>query len=299
MKSKAVKYLDISSGNKDSNFGKEKDFYKYLLRNGVAYYYATQFKKNQNTYDKKIIQIGNRSNVIFEKTLKLIDRTCKLDNIKYCLIKTYKYIHEAYFGDIDLVIKPDDLLKMINIFQKFGFSVNKENAGKYELIKTGYTKIEIRSEISYHGFVALKSSDIWKNTVVMRLFGTKMVVTSLEFDVAVQLLNVLYGPKYIDMYLYMLIKKANLFKLKRILNEVFLDDVNYLIQQVENISDPYHGIPFFLRNSVYLKWWYKRILLNKEISFYEKIRHFLFFFISKYQYLIFGSLYFEKKYTFL
>lgn len=274
----------------------EKALFTYLLNNNVAYYYILSKTRKRSPLEKEILNKGKKFNEEFRKTLRFIHMLCAKYKIDYALFKTRKYTEEGIDGDIDLVVKKRDFYKFLQLLKEDGFDCFEEGPLKGICIKNGYKKIEPRSQISFHGMTVFSEEEIWKHVEKIEIGGIKTFSTSQVFDVVCLLLNVLYGPKYISLYLYMIYKQINFIEIKNLLNSSYLiSDLALLDHMMLAPGLMRKKFPLFLSNGTFIKFWFNRILLNDHFTTYNKIKYFIFFFYSKYKYLIFNNLNFEHE----
>lgn len=286
------------SSEKDvsENFNKNDNFYEYLLNNNVVYFYSKKISKRKNKTEEKLIKIGEKFNRRFIKTLLIIDQVCKKAGIGFLLFKTYKYIPEVMDGDIDLIIRKDNLKKFVDAISLEGFVCNSDGQFKWSCFKDGCSKIEPRSDISFHGKILLDESVIWKNIEKKKVGGTVVEKTTRELDVFVLLFNILYGPNYLKLYTYLVYMSTDFAKVSTITNDKgMMEDLRFLKKGFLDKIGQKTKFPVFLGNIDYLVWWAKRILFTREISFCQKLKHPVFFLYIKYKYLLFGKLHFRHK----
>ncbi len=275
---------------------KNRNLYKYLIGNNVAYYYSKILSGNKNRYERKIISTGDLFNKEYIKTLKLLDSISNKNKIPFLLFKTYKYINEAVDGDIDIIIKEKDFYKFLRELSKEGFSCIEESPLKAICKKNGFKKIEPRVNIAFHGFTVLGESEIWKHTEEVLVDKIKVKKTTMSFDLFSFLLNVLYGPAYLKLYFYLLYKEIGRENLCSIAtNTVVESDIDFIIKEFFNENKINKRFPLFLDNFNFLKWWYFKILRNDSFNIKNKVKHAVFFFYIKYKYIFLNKLEFAHK----
>lgn len=289
-------YKDINSvilSKKNINLSgiRNEKLYKYLIDNNVAYFYAKKLSAKKRAVEKRVIREGVNYSRKFFKTLKLLDEVYRKNGIDYLVFKTFKYFPEVYAGDLDIVVKEKDFDRILEIFKKRGFSVKYDGELKVELQKDGYSKVEARVNVEYHGITLFESKEVWKYKERAEFRGLDIFKTTREFDLVCLLLNVLYGPKYLDLYLVLLYKEVGrkrllgLLKGKKLTKDLKLLD-NKLI--TKDIAEK--RFPLFVPDSVYLKWWAKNVFLSNKVFILEKFKVVAFFFYIKYKYLLFNKL---------
>lgn len=290
MNYKAIHTTLIEKSDVDA-VSKTRKFYRYLLDNNVAYYYAKVISSKTNDPERKIFHAAEKFNKKYKKTLKLIFKITKEESIDFLLFKTFKYLPESVDGDIDLFIREKYLQKFVSALQNSGFSCVWENRLKASCIKEGFCKIEPRVTMDFHGKTIFKESVIWHSNEKEHIFGMDILRTSKAFDLCYFLLNTLYGPNYIRLYHYLLLKSIDREQIYTLANEAFVkDDVQLVLQYVEREDNIRNRFPLFMSNISFLEWWIARLLFNKGMKIQTKIKNLVFFFYAKYGYVFFNRL---------
>lgn len=270
---------------------KSKKFYKYLLDNNVAYYYARYVSNTKNNIEEDIIKAGDTLLVKFTKTITLINSICKNANIEFLLFKTYKHIPEIVDGDIDLLIKEKDFSLFLTLLQEYGFTIIPEGPTKASCLKEGFCKIEPRTSFSFHGTEILKKQTVWKHIQTVKIDSLTIKTTTKEIDTLFTLLNALYGPNYIKLYSYLVFKNTNPENLLNLLEEKEIkNDLRIFLKALNSSQALDTRFPLFAGNITFIIWWIKKIAINANISLLNKCKHLLFFFYAKYGYIIFNTL---------
>jgi hypothetical protein len=268
--------------------------HKYLLDNNIAYFYLT--KKNEHLKsDNKILAKGEALNRRYVKTLLLIDKISKENKIDCLLFKTHKYIEDVVDGDIDLIIKKGQLQKFIRKIEKSGFKCIQEEKFKYSCTKSGFSKIEPRVNVSYHGLMVIESKTVWSNTDYIQVKNRKIRKTLFEIDLVAQLLNVLYGPNYLKLYLYKISQRANFDVVENLVNNSVKEDIRLVKRELLQKKNLEKRFPIFLSNYSYMNWWREKILLSTKVKLLDKIRHIVFFYYIKYKYTFFSKTHFKHE----
>lgn len=261
---------------------RDKKFYRYLLNNNIAYYYSRYLCKKKGKHEKNIIQAGNRFNLKYIKTLRLIITACTKQNIEFSLFKTFKPIPEAVDGDIDLFIKERDFPTFLNLLEKEGFTCREDERQKAFCNKRGFCDIEPRVNISFHGKIILGEEIIWKNTEEVFINELKLKKTTKELDLFFMLMNVLYGPNYFKLYSYLVFRNLDLKKIYALAkDETVHRDLEMLIHSFTTNDVTDTRFPLFPADIIFLKWWLERS---------KKVKHILFFIYAKYGYKFFNTL---------
>lgn len=286
----------LDSQDTPKTINRDDKFYNYLLDNSVAYYYSKHISKEKTEMDKKIIAAGDILNKKFLKTMKLVLRICKENNIRFLLFKTYKYFSEVVDNDIDLIIKENDFYNFIKALQREGFTCLENEHLKAICFKQSFCKIEPRINSSFRGLVIFDEKKIWEKPEWVNIDRIKILKTAKEIDLLHQLLGILYNPNYLKLYLLLLYKDANIKKLdKLILNKQIDQDLKFLIKNLIPKSLENRRFPLFIGNSDFIGWWFTRIFQAPDFSLQSKLRLLIFFFYSKYLFLFFNRLVFKHK----
>ena len=265
-------------------------FYDYLLKNSVAYYFSEQVSTYPTAVETKIIERGDQVNEKYHKTLELLRQTFSAAKIDFALFKTHRHISEVYDGDIDIVVRKTDFDKAMSALAAEGFDCETEAEFKGVCIKQGYCKIEPRSVVSFHGYKVFDEKEIWDSVVEVNSGIGPVKSTSMEFDTVCLLLNVLYGPKYVSLYLYLLLMNCDPDKIKILIPS---RDLGSLADQLKSEKTAEGKFPIFLSFSTYFQWYVNYLLPAGDMGVSKKIRHLLFFVYSKLKYQVFGKLHFQ------
>lgn len=275
---------------------KDKDFYNYLLGNNIAYYYASKLSSHKTSMDQKIITAGNRFNGKYFKTLKLINKICKKNKIRFLLFKTYKYIPEAVDNDIDLLVKESDFHHFMEILEKTGFDCIENEPLKGICKKNGFCTIEPRINSSFHGIPILDERKLWNKIESVNIKGIIVFKPIKEVEVAHLMLSLLYNPNYLRLYLLIVFKSCNLGKLNNLnLEKKVKDDLKLVINNVASDKKYNERFPIFISDVSFVLWWYNRMFSNPKMTFGVKIKHVIYFFYLKYSYILFNKLIFMHK----
>lgn len=275
---------------------RDNKFYSYLLNNNVAYYYCQHLSKEKNAMEKRIIKAGEILNSKFFRTVELIDKVCKEKKIKFLLFKTYKYFSEIVDGDIDLFIKEQDFYSFIKVLEDKGFKCFENEHLKAVLRKEGFCNIEPRVSASFHGQVFLNEKKIWEKIEEVRVDRIKVFKATKEIDLFYLLLEVLYRPSYLKLYLLLLFKNSNIKKLYTLSLEKHLNqDLKFLLSKFITSNVENKSFPLFIGDIDFTIWWFKRIFPNTYFPLLVRLKHILFFFYSKYAYVFFNQLVFRHE----
>lgn len=272
-----------------------QELYEYLTKNSCAHFYANYIDQIDDQYRTRILENGNKLNKKYEKTLKLILDISESNKMTPILFKTYKHIPEIVDNDIDLIINPDHIGKLIKLLNNHGYFCLEESRGKFVCNKEGFNKIEPRIDISIDDYIILTFNEVQKYIMKTNFKNRLVISTNQEIDSLYFILNFLYGPNYLKLYRYFLIDGVGLAKIKHIareigvLNEVIFFEKEVISKILNNVS-----YPLFLGNFAYLRFYFKFLFFNKKIYLTSKIKHPLFFFFFKYKYIIFNKLHFQK-----
>lgn len=260
----------------------DEDVYVYLLNNNVAYFYSKNLASPKTFFDKKIIGIGHKFNECYVETLRLIDEICKKEEIEYALFKTYKYIDEAVDGDIDLFVKKDYFDRFMLLMAKSGFACTETEKQKGSCVRADFCKVEPRVKASFQGIEVVGEDEIWKNTEEVEISGMKITKTTKELDVLYLLLNILYGPNYLKLYLYKVAQSIDVNTLSGLISDNKVkEDFELILRPMLNNDNVGKRFPLFPSTLTFSYWWTKRILFDYANPLSVRIKHLLFFFYSK------------------
>lgn len=291
---KIINTAILTSRDVPKSVTRDDKFYNYLLNNSVAYYYCAHLSKEKSIMDKKIIAAGNILNSKFIKTLKIINKICKKNKMKFLLFKTYKYFPEAVDNDIDLFIKKKDFYNFMKVLEKEAFKCFENEPLKGICLRENFCKIEPRVHSSSRGQIFLNEKKIWENVEPVNVGGMKVFKTTKEIDLFHLLLSILYNPNYLKLYLLLLYKNCqteNLYLLSS--DKKINEDLKFLLKNVITENVKRKRFPLFMGNINFTIWWYKRILSNARISLFSRLRLIVSFFYVKYSYLFFNRLVFK------
>jgi len=263
---------------------KDKDFYMYLLRNSVAYYFATQISKKGNSWEKEIARVGQEYNKKYLKTLRLIESSCREEKIDFLLFKTYKYVPEVVDGDIDMIVRRKDFDRLMTVLTKVGFDCRETEPRKGLCLRKGFCPIEPRVAISFYGEEVVGEKVIWERTEWITYKEMKVRKVVREIDSLYFLLNVLYGPNYFKLYAWLVLSEVDLESLMSCVSSTKVRrEVAFLYDKLvdSGFEQPF---PRFLSNLEYLRWWLKK---------QQGLKQLLFFVYMKYRYKLSKKLVFQ------
>lgn len=294
MNYKAINTAILNSSDVPKSIKRDKQFYDYLLSNNTAYYYSRYLSKDKTLLDKKIIAAGESLNGKFLRTLSSINKLCRKNRIKYLLFKTYKYIPEVVDGDLDLFIAKKDFYRFLQILEDEGFECIENEKLSAVCYKTGFCNIEPRVKSSFHGLVVLDESKVWEKKDNVNIGGMQLYKVTKEIDLLHLLLSVLYRPDYLKLYLLLAYRGSDIKKILALTeNQNFSKDLNFLLSNLIMSDVENKRFPLFMGNIDFVIWWARRILPVFELTLSAKIKHIVFFFYSKYSYLLFNRLVFK------
>lgn len=296
MNYKIINAAILSSQDVPKSVIRDNNFYNYLLNNNVAYYYSKHLSKEKTIMDKKIATAGDILNSKFLKTLKLINKVSKKNNIKFLLFKTYKYFSEVVDNDIDILIKERDFYHFMKALQQEGFACFENEHLKAICLKEGFCKIEPRVNSSIRGLVFLSEKKIWERIELVNVDGIKIFKATKEIELLHLLLSILYNPNYLKLYLLLLFKNSD----RRKLHKLYMDkethaDLKFLLKNLITKNVENKRFPLFIGNTSFILWWCKRILPISKLTLLSKLKLILSFFYSKYLFLFLNRLVFEHE----
>lgn len=212
----------------DKDFSLDDDTERYLLRNNI-YLDTVELKSNYSNIKKET-----------KASICVISKIGKDLEHDVILIKTYKHGIGIMDGDIDVIVHNEDINSFVERISEFGFSVESEGKDKYKCSNKGFVKIEPRINISYLKNTLFVYEDLLKHSTYKRIHGYKIRTAVPEMDFVILLLGSLFGPRYIDLYLF---KLSIIFKKKieNIVGEYKLKDIyhNYKKLTKENINSKF------------------------------------------------------------
>lgn len=179
---------------------KDASFYKYLLNNRVAFYYSRNLSTNSTAYEKAIIKRGLEFNNKYYETLSFIVKTCEENKLDYMLFKTHRYIDEAVDGDIDLLVKPDDFNRFMEVFESAGFACEEDEPQKGKCVKKGFLDIEPHVNISWRSNTFLNSKSLWDDSVTKSFRDIKVRCCTPKIELFAAAGELYYSPEYIDLH---------------------------------------------------------------------------------------------------
>lgn len=278
------------------NITKDSKFYNYLLGNNIAFRYAQNLSKNKNEMDKKIINAGQVFDNKFLITLKIVNKVCRQNKVKFLLFKSYKYFGEVVDGDIDILIKEKDFYIFMGALEQEGFRCIENEKLKAVCIKEGYCNIEPRVDASVHGVKVLNNKVIWDNAVQVNIKDEKVPTAAKEVDLLYLLLSILYRPDYLKLYLLLVYQSADIKKMNNLIRDSQIrSDLAYVIKNLMTGDITVKRFPLFPSNISFVIWWFKRMLPNSQVSISDRIKNILFFFYSKYSFYFLNRLVFSHR----
>lgn len=269
---------------KEINLIKNKDFYKYLQNNSVAFFYSKDISKHKNDTEKNIIKRGSILNEKYYKSLFFLCDTLDKNNIEFALYKTNKYVSEVVDGDVDFFIHKKDFSKLFKIFTQEGFNCVEDEPLKGKCIKEGFCILEPHVNISWREILVLSEEKIWQNTEEINIKGKKIKKVTKEIDVLAVLLSTFYEPDYIKLYDFINFLDMDKHKLMQLCSSTHKEKIDSIFKMLTNKNTINKKFPVFLPNNLYLNWWLKDIFLKTGFTIRFKLFHITCFFFWKYRY---------------
>lgn len=296
MNYRVINHAILTASDIPKSVVRDDKFYNYLLSNNVAYYYCTNLSVGKSMMDKKIIKAGNILNNKYIKTLKIINKICKENKMKFLLFKTYKYFSEVVDNDIDLFIREKDFDKLIKTLEKEGFTCFVNESLKAICLKEDFCKIEPRVNSSIRGLVFLSEKKIWERIELVNVDGMKIFKATKEIELLHLLISILYNPNYLKLYLLLLFKNSDRRKLHKLcMDKETHEDLKFLLKNLITKNVENKRFPLFIGNTSFILWWCKRILPISKLTLLSKLKLILSFFYSKYLFLFLNRLVFEHE----
>lgn len=276
----------ISSSKDVLDFAdKTPQVYRYLLNNNVGYYYSERLSQRPTEMERRILKKGEEFNERYQRTLELLSDVCNQHKIEFLLFKTHKYIPEAVAGDIDIIVRSKDFHKFLDVFSKLGFNCEEDEVLKGNCQKDGFCKIEPRVDLSAHGIVFMREDEVWKHTETVR-----------ELDLFGLLLDILYGPNYLPLYLYLVLQQTDKARILAICPTPDIkQDLEFLLGKIRKINLSRTSFPYFLDNLSFIRFYIRRIAFGNSMSPIERVKHIVFFFYIKYKYRFLKDLHFKHE----
>jgi hypothetical protein len=267
---------------------KNGEFYRYLLNNRIAYYYAKELSKTPNDSEQALIRESDAINEKYLRTLRHLVSLCKRNGFEFLLYKTWKVVPEVNDGDIDIIVKREDFLKMLEAYKDEGFYAVEDEPGKGKCEKEGYSVVEPHISVSWRGGEAVNEKEIWDLAPVpVAINGMEIRLAPNNIELLALFAKVLYEPAYLDLYSMIAISH-------------FLQDtpaksalerhpeLKQIHRYIENLVwNRNIKAPVFLPASLYLSLWSG---LLKHVGLKTFSLHIVYFFYWKYRYLFMNIL---------
>jgi len=293
---KKINQSIISSKDVPSSVDKTPQFYQYLLNNDVGYYYSQCLSRKPTGMEKRVLKKGGRFNERYQRTLELLCDVCNQHKIEFLLFKTHKYIPEVVAGDIDIIVRSKDFHRFLDIFGKLGFSCKEDEVLKGGCKKGGFCKIEPRVNISAHNIILMREDEVWKHIETVGIGNREVQKTTKELDLFNLLLNILYGPNYLKLYLYIVLQQADKARIMAVCPTPDIKrDLEFLLGKISAIDPSRTPFPYFLDNLSFIRFYVRRIAFGNSMSLVERVKHIVFFFYIKYKYQFIGGLHFKHE----
>lgn len=251
---------------------KNERFYKYLSNNKVAYYYSKYLSKDQTEKEKWIIQRGEELNNKYIETLTFLEDICSINNIRFLLYKTHKYIPEVVDGDIDVFVKKEDFYKFMQVLEKEGFKCVEDEPGKGKCEKDNFLVIEPHINISWRQGEYTKEAFIWENTrKIKEDIFLQVEAASAEIELISLIGKVYFEPQYLDLYSRKTIRyffEQDTINIQSILKNInFGEAFEYLVLKERSINIKKKA-PFFMDPIHYLYYWWEQCRKNKNWKYF-------------------------------
>lgn len=275
---------------------KTPQFYRYLLNNNVGYYYSERLSQRPTEMERRILKKGEEFNEKYQRTLELLSDVCNQHKIEFLLFKTHKYIPEAVAGDIDIIVRSKDFHQFLDVFSKLGFNCEEDEVLKGNCQKDGFCKIEPRVNLSFHNLVLVPENEVWNHTEMIRINNLEVKKTTKELDLLALLLDILYGPHYLSLYLYVVLQQTDKARILAICPTPDIkQDLEFLLGKIRKINLSRTSFPYFLDNLSFIRFYIRRIAFGNSMSPIERVKHVVFFFYIKYKYRFLKDLHFKHE----
>ncbi len=214
--------VNIVLNKKESIDFKSIDFNHLLIR---ASYNRVLFVFCKNLLQKKDIELTLEQKKILEdiiksgkadlhalaKTIILLDRVLKNENIEYLVVKTFKYINYVTF-DLDFLVHYHDFQKTIDVLKKYNIIVKKHpnpsTQGKHQrnCFYPGCIKMDLHRKFFWLGVGHIDEDFVWKNIQTRKIASINTKVPSLESDFLLHNKQLVYERRYITLLDFLAIK---------------------------------------------------------------------------------------------
>lgn len=293
---KKINQSIISSKDMHGSIAKTPEFYEYLLNNDVGYYYSQCLSQKPTDMEKGVLKKGKEFNERYQRTLELLCDVCNQHKIEFLLFKTHKYIQEAVAGDIDIIVRSKDFHRFLNVFGKLGFSCEEDDVLKGNCQKSGFCKIEPRTNLSAHNIILMREKDVWKHAETVKIGNRDVQKTTKELDLFTLLLNILYGPNYLKLYLCVALQQIDKARVLAVCPKPDIKrDLEFLLGKISALDSSRTLFPYFLDNLSFIRFYVRRIAFGNSMSIIERVKHIAFFFYIKYKYQLIGDLHFKHE----
>ncbi len=262
---------------------KSEKLYKYMINNRVAYFYSKSISKNNTKIEKEIIKMWDKRNCMLHKTLDEMVKICKKYNIEFLLYKTYKFIDEVIWWDIDIIVKKNDFNKFLDVFEKEWWECEEDEKLKWKCDKKWYLTIEPHVSVSWLGRQYLEEHHLWENPINVNIDWKKYNNVNMNIEIISIYAKILFEPEYLDLYDYIIIKREHKIWYKilsNLIDNTWLWSLKYLIIKFKDKKILNRKLPFFINSFVlfYLNlfFFFKTWKVNSRVfihNFYWKRRY--------------------------
>ncbi|MFC1646681.1 hypothetical protein ACFL1A_00200 [Patescibacteria group bacterium] len=259
-----------------SDYSGKNAIIRYLLKNNIGYYFVKKYKLEDAGILQKIILHRKKQKEKFVKTLKLISDCTDLCG-DLILFKTLKQYEEIQDGDIDVLVGPDSLNRLIDLLSRKGFNCVRDSESKYECTHKLYSKIEPRSSIDISKSVKIYYKDIFRSNFIYKHDLHGLFATTSLFDNVYMLFNYFFGPRYIRLYDYMIFMEYKK-TMKRVLHSIYPESVTFLYKEIEKYlenldEEKIFNFPLYVSAGIYFQNFGKYVWNDPDMLLWEKIKH--------------------------
>lgn len=262
---------------------------KYLFNNRLTYPFLKKLEK-QNLLSKTSAEKLDKANQVNQRYLKSLYKVyqiCQQNQIDFLLYKTHRFIDGVVDGDIDLIVKPEDFDKFLEVFAKQGFDCIEDEPRKGKCTKPGFLVIEPHIGVSWRGQQYLDQEFLWQDTVEIsyqfqnQKFAVKNV--SYQLEAVAIFYNVFFEPNYLDLRSLLNLK---LFQTKTDFKKLPIQAPikKYIISLVQDSSLKKSFFPIFAPVFLFLSQWSKAFFVDKKVSLKIYILHIIFYFYWRLRY---------------
>ena len=257
-----------------------------------------EISKVSESHLRLVVQEGEKYLKMLRETLFFINN--HLSEYPFLIVKTFKNHHYITY-DVDVLVKPEDFLKISRHMSKFT-EIHSHPGGKIRkqiyLKGQKLLKIDLHQGFFWYGGQYLDQEEVWRNIRKISYEGQEVPIPSREVEVLINLAHLLMERRYITLldfwYLYEEFKKGidRTFIFNQAKKYGWEEGLKFCLGALETISRTYSlkgnlfsknlikrekvDLPFFFNVGEVLKIFLERWRKAKVFSFFE---FYYFFFV--------------------